>query len=997
MANVIQLTLQVDDKGSATVKNFSSTFTDQVKRVSEQSNKAAGAVGKLQSSCEGLDSVVRKVAGAMAAWQIGGLVKDSAMLSARVETLGVVMEKVGKNSLYSKSEMNGYAEAVRKMGITTQESRLTVTQFVQSHLDLAKSAQLARVAQDAAVIGNTNSSESLRGLMHGITTLQPEILRTYGIIVNFEAEYAKYAASVGRTTEALSGQEKQQIALNAVLTAGKGIAGAYEAAMGTVGKQITTLPRLIEEAKLQFGELFKPALAVLIQELSAQLKGVSQTLTEMEKSGELAKWSRDLASNVKSAAKNITTLAKELKDLTIIIAPYIKPAAEFLTFTLIAKGAASAVAGLVAMSAAAKANLLVLTGYAAYKATTFIGKHTPNIFTGADSQAQAESDAVAQEQENKFQKARLAAATRFALAIGETRRKHEADYTANFEKELRKQVELSAAKEVAEQRRHDAALKAQTNADNETLKKWQAMKETIGLHGYEKELAQLNKEKDAVQRVTDGKLDIERLYQLQRAELVRTNALKIAEEDKKYLDSRLADAQKFYNSLDEMIRKNVEEQKKGIEELNALYKQMADAQKSTDSLIRGLQEIGMSPEAKYQSQKDALAGQLANAMQDSGQEQIKKLEEYKQAAAAFAQTWSAGVTKVTSNMLFGDQTSIIVQGKEVIASVVSNIEAANEAQRRAAASMAEEQQRQNEANKAWGDLLVQTAKEWSAEIDKLKGTIGELDAAIKAMEKTITLKGDDQVSLVVDAIARNLAALHEKAKAPIVITTIQRTISDGYRPTGASIGPALTINDLDLDRGRSPTPYALGTGYVPKTGLYLLHQGEGVTPAADVVRKVENTTNNLTMISRMMTENKTIYAGDTGLTIGPTQGPAPLTSYARQGKGVTPAADVVRKTPPSFFAQDAVLRGSAGANGDGGIGGVRRVPDTIGPEYAAFRPAVAFASPVAPMNGAADNRSFKFGDIHIHIPESAAPQRPEDWRAITREYIIPELRKVGRA
>jgi len=35
------------------------------------------------------------------------------------------------------------------------------------------------------------------------------------------------------------------------------------------------------------------------------------------------------------------------------------------------------------------------------------------------------------------------------------------------------------------------------------------------------------------------------------------------------------------------------------------------------------------------------------------------------------------------------------------------------------------------------------------------------------------------------------------------------------------------------------------------------------------------------------------------------------------------------------------------------------------------------------------------GDIIINVPESAAPQRPEDWRYITREFIIPEIEKAG--
>ena len=43
----------------------------------------------------------------------------------------------------------------------------------------------------------------------------------------------------------------------------------------------------------------------------------------------------------------------------------------------------------------------------------------------------------------------------------------------------------------------------------------------------------------------------------------------------------------------------------------------------------------------------------------------------------------------------------------------------------------------------------------------------------------------------------------------------------------------------------------------------------------------------------------------------------------------------------------------------------------------------------------ATTKSLSVGDIHIHVPESAAPQTAEDWRLIVREYIIPELERVG--
>lgn len=42
-----------------------------------------------------------------------------------------------------------------------------------------------------------------------------------------------------------------------------------------------------------------------------------------------------------------------------------------------------------------------------------------------------------------------------------------------------------------------------------------------------------------------------------------------------------------------------------------------------------------------------------------------------------------------------------------------------------------------------------------------------------------------------------------------------------------------------------------------------------------------------------------------------------------------------------------------------------------------------------------EKKGLKLRDINIMIPESAAPQSPEDWRYITREFIKPELEKIG--
>lgn len=41
------------------------------------------------------------------------------------------------------------------------------------------------------------------------------------------------------------------------------------------------------------------------------------------------------------------------------------------------------------------------------------------------------------------------------------------------------------------------------------------------------------------------------------------------------------------------------------------------------------------------------------------------------------------------------------------------------------------------------------------------------------------------------------------------------------------------------------------------------------------------------------------------------------------------------------------------------------------------------------------NTNTNVGDVHIHVPASAAPQNAQDWRSITRDVIIPELKRAA--
>lgn len=276
----------IDDKTG----QFFDTFDKNVQRAENTASRGFGSIGEaIRGSGLELGVVGGFVAGLtskfvqfgmQAVAQIKNFVAASIDLSARVGTLGVAMNTVGANAGYSAEEMAKFEEDTKAMGITTQVARTNLLRMAQANLDLTRTSELARVAQDAAVIAGVNSSQAFERMLHGITTLQPEILRGLGIVVDFQGEYEKFAATTGLAAKDIDTAVKQQIAMNAVISAGTRIAGSYESAMGTVGKQMTSLPRYIEEVQLKLGELFQPMQSEKIGFMTEKLKELYSWLEE---------------------------------------------------------------------------------------------------------------------------------------------------------------------------------------------------------------------------------------------------------------------------------------------------------------------------------------------------------------------------------------------------------------------------------------------------------------------------------------------------------------------------------------------------------------------------------------------------------------------------------------------------------------------------------------------------------------------------------------------
>ncbi|SET27916.1 phage tail tape measure protein [Thorsellia anophelis] len=184
------------------------------------------------------------------------IVKEATMANARYRELGVTMKAIGMNAGYTSKQLLDVEGALKKTGISALESRSSIANLIQANIDLSKATGLARLAQDAAVIGGLNSSEAYSRLIYGVQTAQTDVLRTIGITVNFEEAYKKMAAQIGKTANSLTEQEKTQARVNAVMERGAMISGAYEASMSEAGKQLRSMSRYVDDLKVKMGASF---------------------------------------------------------------------------------------------------------------------------------------------------------------------------------------------------------------------------------------------------------------------------------------------------------------------------------------------------------------------------------------------------------------------------------------------------------------------------------------------------------------------------------------------------------------------------------------------------------------------------------------------------------------------------------------------------------------------------------------------------------------------
>src|SRR5690606_9374952 len=278
-------------------------------------------IGLIQRALERVRTVALSVSGALAALfaldRIRAFISESTKLAARYETAGVVLRRVGENAGYTAEQLDYVERALQKTGISMLRSREVATSLISANIDLARATDLARLAQDAAVIANTNSSEAFDRLVQGISSGNVQILRNLGLAVNFQQAYQRAARQVGKAASELTEYERVQARVNAVMEAGAGVAGTYEAAMDTAGKEAGSNARLLEDLRIKLGQVYLPSFRDAVFRYAGALTRANDALDRLTES-DIETWGRRVAAVIDALVWVVRQLVKAVSGLVML-------------------------------------------------------------------------------------------------------------------------------------------------------------------------------------------------------------------------------------------------------------------------------------------------------------------------------------------------------------------------------------------------------------------------------------------------------------------------------------------------------------------------------------------------------------------------------------------------------------------------------------------------------------------------------------------------------
>jgi hypothetical protein len=237
---------------------------------SRDSNMARGLGGL--TGAEGRDF-------AKQAQGLGGLVHVYATFAANVFALSAAfsalsraadvtnmtkgLDQLGAASGRALGSLSKQLVTVTDGAISMREAMTATAQASAGGMTNASILRMGEVAKQASQALGVAMPDALSRISRGITKLEPELLDEIGIMVRVDRTSQDYAASIGKTTAALTDFEKRQAFANAVLEQGEKKFGAIKLDANPYAKILASMENIAQTGLELVNKVLSPILTIL--------------------------------------------------------------------------------------------------------------------------------------------------------------------------------------------------------------------------------------------------------------------------------------------------------------------------------------------------------------------------------------------------------------------------------------------------------------------------------------------------------------------------------------------------------------------------------------------------------------------------------------------------------------------------------------------------------------------------------------------------------------
>lgn len=257
--------------------NATNNASGPIDKVGASLRGLEGAAGAVNGGLSGLSTAIGIGALATLAVQAGGAVVEFSRLAAASQSVGASFDGLaGKAGAVPAALLNSLKQASAG---TISEYNLMLAANKAMLLGVADSSEemgaLMAIARSRGQAMGLSVTQAFNDLVTGLGRASPLILDNLGITVDLERVNAEYATSIGKTSAALTEQERKQALVNSVMREAAGIQ------MPNVDSMASSFERAqasIADMKVALGELFGPAIAKIADTIADAVAGVNDAL-----------------------------------------------------------------------------------------------------------------------------------------------------------------------------------------------------------------------------------------------------------------------------------------------------------------------------------------------------------------------------------------------------------------------------------------------------------------------------------------------------------------------------------------------------------------------------------------------------------------------------------------------------------------------------------------------------------------------------------------------